>query len=772
MFWNQSAQFAGNSSSYLAVPNSATINITGSFSIEAWINPASSGLKGVIAKGGTLGTSLEYAIRFDNNRVRLITNGGTKVISRASNTIPLNQWTHIAGTYNSTANLFRIYINGVLDTSSIVAGAAPPSNTDSLFIGISGAFTPFEGQIDEVRLWNRDLTPTEVNQYFRSTLSANTGIYSGLVMSLSFQSNQSQISFLSLVDKTENDNDAFNRGVTAVNLSDRPSLTILPNESVELDGTDDYISSPDDAKLSPTSAMTLEAWVYMRNTNPATFLSKGTNYRLGYNGAQITFGINNNFFSTGVSLGAGSWNHLALTYSGASGIYFFYLNGVLRNTDTLGTGNVINGTDSLLIGGGPLFGDLNGYIDEVRISTSVKSQSLINKFLYQSIESSNHPFAAAVYSLDGIVNSGSTGVPRLSFRNNARFSHPGRIAQPVSPLNRNDNSDFSESYYMKTSNKKIPSSGTAGSVSDSTNVNFNAAITDVNLFVALNHKNSSNIEIVLIAPNNDSVKVFDNETTLSTDNNLITVFNDQADSSLLSNRYATFSTVIRPENNMNAIFGGDNSQGRWKLIVRDEQSNDTGFLYSWGIQINNITQRTKDLDLSTLIQGFYNSLTNQMVPDTLTVQIRNGVSPYAGVDSSKVVLSSTGLGLCSFTGNASNNVQYYLRISHRNSIETWSNLFSFVNDEAVYSFLSSAATAFGNNQIQVDNSPVRFANYNGDVDHDGFVDGSDGLLIDNDASNFLSGYLVTDTNGDNFIDGSDAAVADNNAFNFVEKIVP
>ncbi len=53
MFWNQTAQFAGNSSSYIAVPNSTDINLTGDFTMESWIFPTSvSGSeKGIFAKG-------------------------------------------------------------------------------------------------------------------------------------------------------------------------------------------------------------------------------------------------------------------------------------------------------------------------------------------------------------------------------------------------------------------------------------------------------------------------------------------------------------------------------------------------------------------------------------------------------------------------------------------------------------------------------------------------------------------------------------------------
>ena len=58
------------------------------------------------------------------------------------------------------------------------------------------------------------------------------------------------------------------------------------------------------------------------------------------------------------------------------------------------------------------------------------------------------------------------------------------------------------------------------------------------------------------------------------------------------------------------------------------------------------------------------------------------------------------------------------------------------------------------------------------MDQDGTVDATDLSAIDNNASNFISGYVVTDLTGDDFVDGTDFAIADNNAASFVSVIRP
>jgi hypothetical protein len=89
-----------------------------------------------------------------------------------------------------------------------------------------------------------------------------------------------------------------------------------------------------------------------------------------------------------------------------------------------------------------------------------------------------------------------------------------------------------------------------------------------------------------------------------------------------------------------------------------------------------------------------------------------------------------------------------------------------------YDFTTAANQAFGNNMKQVDTAPVRYAIYSGEINGDGTIDGSDLISIDNDAGNFVVGYVKTDLDGNNFVDATDALIADNNAANFVSVIRP
>jgi hypothetical protein len=175
------------------------------------------------------------------------------------------------------------------------------------------------------------------------------------------------------------------------------------------------------------------------------------------------------------------------------------------------------------------------------------------------------------------------------------------------------------------------------------------------------------------------------------------------------------------------------------------------------------------LNLKALLQGFYNSNLNRLTRDTVRVYLRYQEAPFTIADSSKAVLDTTGNGIFNFNriGNAT---PYYFAVMHRNSIETWSNSArEFTNNFYNFDFTTFAASAYGNNQIQIGS---KYCFYSGDVNQDGTIDATDASIIDNNAAIFLSGYFNSDLTGDNFTDATDLNIADNNSANFISKITP
>jgi hypothetical protein len=213
-------------------------------------------------------------------------------------------------------------------------------------------------------------------------------------------------------------------------------------------------------------------------------------------------------------------------------------------------------------------------------------------------------------------------------------------------------------------------------------------------------------------------------------------------------------------------------QGFNKVVVhydsRPPTCQDYGVIYlADNMRVTPFNVPPLSLDLTSMIEGLWDG--NTMVSDSAKVYLSSAAFPFAKVDSSMTVLSGTGNGVLTFSNAATGN--YYIVVSHRNSIETWSGFpQSFISGGLTYyDFTADANQAYGSNLIL---KSGMYCIYSGDVNRDGTIDASDVSAIDNDASNFVSGYVATDLTGDSFVDGSDFSIADNNAFSFVSVIRP
>ena len=178
------------------------------------------------------------------------------------------------------------------------------------------------------------------------------------------------------------------------------------------------------------------------------------------------------------------------------------------------------------------------------------------------------------------------------------------------------------------------------------------------------------------------------------------------------------------------------------------------------------------LDLKAAIEGFYDGGTGRLsIKDTVKVYLHQATSPAQIVDSATTVIDSTTLrGYC-FFNNAPTGL-YYIRVTHRNGLDTWSKSGGEAMTRgavSIYDFTSAASQAYGNNLLL---KGTRYCIYSGDVNSDGTIDGTDNSTIDNDVNAFVTGFVLTDLNADDIVDGSDLLIADNNASNFVSVVNP
>jgi hypothetical protein len=144
------------------VNDSASLDLTNGMTLAAWVFPTTlSGWRTVILK--ETNTALAYALYAHDNAPRpaaYVRVGNAEVSVAGVSALPLNTWSHLAATYNGST--LRLYVNGVEVGSQAASGAIQVS-ARPLRIGGNAIWGEwFAGRIDEVRIYNRALGPTEI----------------------------------------------------------------------------------------------------------------------------------------------------------------------------------------------------------------------------------------------------------------------------------------------------------------------------------------------------------------------------------------------------------------------------------------------------------------------------------------------------------------------------------------------------------------------------------------------------------------------------------
>ncbi len=173
-----SLEFEGDD--YCVIPHFSELDFTTSFTLEAWVYPKSTGGYLRIIDKTESQCCLQYSLLLHERLVGAdlgvqTVNGYERV--NGNQTIPTNQWSHIAVTYSSGRVCF--YVNGFLnrceDTDLTSLNAFP---TD-LNIGRRLMYDEFYfvGLIDEIRMWNIARTEAEIfGSYSHPLLGIETGL--------------------------------------------------------------------------------------------------------------------------------------------------------------------------------------------------------------------------------------------------------------------------------------------------------------------------------------------------------------------------------------------------------------------------------------------------------------------------------------------------------------------------------------------------------------------------------------------------------------------
>ena len=178
------------SSNYITVPHSSTLNLN-QMTVACWFRTSKDYTADqagyMLAKGEfadvVQADNLNYMLLVScdvipNNRLEFnweTLNGNEHYVF---SDVPVNDgiWHLAVGTFDGTNT--KVYLDGVLHDSANHAGQTPNNNTYPLYIGQYGpGFTTYEGDVDEVRLWNRTLSQQEITDLYHGIVATNGLVY-------------------------------------------------------------------------------------------------------------------------------------------------------------------------------------------------------------------------------------------------------------------------------------------------------------------------------------------------------------------------------------------------------------------------------------------------------------------------------------------------------------------------------------------------------------------------------------------------------------------
>jgi len=320
--------------------------------------------------------------------VQIITRSGAgDALQRKSSALKLvsGQWYHVVGVGDFPNDLSYIYINGVLSggaqsttyaNNSYVGGTASVGN-DKIGADLNG-IEPFDGKIDDLRIYGRALSATEVAALYGSrSAKFTTPSSTGLVGYWSMDDATSTIAS----DFSGKGNNGILQSGTSWSSGKRGAAT-------SFNGTTGFIdlSAPASLNLASVNRFTLSAWVYPTSApndlSVITEMFLPTNLTVQYGIGFDMDGITNasrlavGFFDgtwrivrDSVNVAVNAWTHIAGTWDGTT--LSLYKNGVLVNSGAPGGSLPATNFDKVVIGKRhDLAGAIDffpGKIDEARI---------------------------------------------------------------------------------------------------------------------------------------------------------------------------------------------------------------------------------------------------------------------------------------------------------------------------------------------------------------------------------------------------------------------
>src|SRR3990167_3483110 len=366
---------------YATIADSDTLSPTNK-SLSAWVKFGALGTNDIIVyKSSEYGLSYGFTdAGCTASRFNFAFYGGGWYCANSTTAPSTGVWYHVQGTYDGTN--IRLYINGALEATTTVN--APSNNATAFDIGsysVDATTYAFNGTVDEVRLYNRALSPAEVSQLYNFA-PGPVGYW-----------NLNEGSGTAASDISGNANTGTWQGTT--------TNVWAPGKygkGGNFNGSDNYVSLASIFN-SAFPIFTMEAWVKRNTTGSRQFIFNTGN-------ADIEFQADNTLFLNQTGTGFGcttattytdtNWHHVAATWDAST--IKLYVDGVnIACTGTTPSGTYASTSAAAYIGARITNSNyFSGQIDDVRFYNYPRSAKQIVSDMNAGHPSVGSPVGSAV----------------------------------------------------------------------------------------------------------------------------------------------------------------------------------------------------------------------------------------------------------------------------------------------------------------------------------------------------------------------------------------
>ncbi|MFK7966563.1 MAG: LamG-like jellyroll fold domain-containing protein, partial [Burkholderiaceae bacterium] len=298
--------------------------------LAAWINPSSAGNNEIIS----LGDNIALRVNSGNLTAFYYDSGGWQI--RNTSTAVDGGWHHVAGAFDSTGNVFRLYVDGVEVESfgsgnPIVYGIG--TNT---FIGQHGAGNgsfDYDGEIDDARIYTRALSAVEI-----AALAADTAPASDSV-AITVNAAVQEPTDLAVIATTN--------GGLSINQDSGNDIYLQADDGGALLGSRTSLTYETRFSTTDSTSQTLVSYATATNDNEFKLVTQNNGDLLIQVGSQATT-VSDFDFRT---LADGQEHTVSFTWQSSGGAWSLYIDGIEEDSDTgLASGQTIDGGGVLVLG--------------------------------------------------------------------------------------------------------------------------------------------------------------------------------------------------------------------------------------------------------------------------------------------------------------------------------------------------------------------------------------------------------------------------------------